>query len=448
MGAHVIAAGLDPFPQPSPLPQERLVRDLHGGGAGLGVAVECEQAMLAEGVNHILHVLHRLWIARGRRQCGTKDASPGGLDSFAQRDQPQKQLSRHLLARRAQPGVQRFGAAGQRARHPADGLVGFSRQQSPFAPLEQLGQGILEHRQRARLLAHVRHDGGDQPRLQLGPGLLRRFSDRLRQVLRGERHDDLGSLAHQAAELWVHQRAVVEVGPQGDDDPHPAAGVAHGRMQAPHQVLALGPVCGPREEFLKLVNRQEQLPLVRGQHQPRRPQETPLVAPQLLHQPGWPVGGDAQQPDLQLVQRVRAGQHLHHEPVLRAGQRAASQGGDQPGLDHRRLAAPARPDHGQEAGHSLILAQPRQQSLGQRSAPEEIGRIRLLKGAQTLVRVHQFQRDPVRRWWDGLLRHVGYRCTKSPSEAQCVGVPLRRILGRRPPDHLLQGFGQLGPPLP
>ena len=102
---------------------------------------------------------------------------------------------------------------------------------------------------------------------------------------------------------------------------------------------------------------------------------------------GGGLTADAQQRRLQLLEGVRARGHVGDEPVRRSGESAAAQGGQQPGVDHARLAAPARADQGDEPAPGPGLAEPGEQPLDEPLPPEEVGGVGLLEGPQALVGV-------------------------------------------------------------
>ena len=84
---------------------------------------------------------------------------------------------------------------------------------------EELGEGVLEQGEPARLIADVGDDPRDETGLETNAGSCRRPLDGGGQiVVRGDgygHHPDL----EQLAELGVAQGIVEKVGPHGDDDP-------------------------------------------------------------------------------------------------------------------------------------------------------------------------------------------------------------------------------------
>jgi len=177
----VFAAGVEPVAKALPLANQRLVRHLDGRTVRHRVAVEGQQAILAEDAHH---GVHRRAGHRQRFQLGQPDAPPGVFGPLAGRHQPQEQLARRFLARLVHFRVKLLGAARQRARHAAHRPVRAQRQRAPFAALEQLGERVLQQRQRARLLAHIGDNRGDEIGAQGQPGPFRRIDDGLFQLIR------------------------------------------------------------------------------------------------------------------------------------------------------------------------------------------------------------------------------------------------------------------------
>jgi hypothetical protein len=131
------------------------MRDLDRRRTTARVAVEREQApgtelldRLREGVLIDLH----------RGELRPLDPPPRVLRALAERDEPEEQLSRCLLGRLAEAAVDLLRPAGESARDAADRAVGVLRERTPLAPLVELGEGVLEQRESARLVGDVRHE--------------------------------------------------------------------------------------------------------------------------------------------------------------------------------------------------------------------------------------------------------------------------------------------------
>ena len=126
---------------------------------------------------------------------------------------------------------------------------------------EELREGVLQERERAGLMGdvgdHLRHQPG------LGPDAdpFGRPSDRLLELVGGERRNRLGPFGEQLPEARVDERAVVEVRPEGHDDAQPALGIGGGDAQRLEEQLPLALVAGEREDLLELVDHEHDLRL-------------------------------------------------------------------------------------------------------------------------------------------------------------------------------------------
>ena len=178
-----------------------------------------------------------------------------------------------------------------------------------------------------------------------------------------------------------------------------------------------------------------------------RAQQAAFVFSNLGQQTLRRIHGDAQQRCFEFFQRMRAGQRLDDEPVLGVGQPAAPEGGDQAGLDHRGLAAAARPDDGYEAIEVATLAQAGQQLLRQGFASEEVGRIGFLEGAQALVGIGDHDRREGGRRECHRLGQAA-RVHDLPQVGQQgidFGIALQWIFGGGAGDDVVEGGGQALP---
>ena len=157
--------------------------------------------------------------------------------------------------------------------------------------VEQLGQRVLQQRQRAGPIGHLPDQGGHERRLERDAVRLRRARDRTLELVRRHRCDDLGPVAEQFTETAVLQWPVVEVGAQRDDDTDATLVVGDGTHQVGEEAVRRRRV-DLREQLLELVDQQQQLRTVIGQHAVDRTLQ-PLVAGELLEQRGWRIDGDA-----------------------------------------------------------------------------------------------------------------------------------------------------------
>ena len=71
-----------------------------------------------------------------------------------------------------------------------------------------------------------------------------------------------------------------------------------------------------REDFLELVDHQQQFALVVGQDAPDRAQQTALVLLQLLQQAARRIDRNAQQGDFKFFKRVISRHHLSDKPLV------------------------------------------------------------------------------------------------------------------------------------
>ncbi len=131
----------------------------------------------------------------------------------------------------------------------------------PAAMVEELGERVLEQRQRPGAVGHVPHQGGDERRLEADPVRLRRAGDRPLQVARRHRCDDLGPFAEQLADASMLQRPIVEVGAQGDHDTDPALLVGDGTHHVGEEARGDRRI-DLRVQLLELVDHEHQLRFV------------------------------------------------------------------------------------------------------------------------------------------------------------------------------------------
>ena len=101
----------------------------------------------------------------------------------------------------------------------AKSAVGGQRQCRPLPPLEQLGERVLQKRQRSRLVPHVGDEFGDETRFEVDAEALRGTDDRSLQLLRIKRSNRLQAPGHEPTHPGMPQWPVVEVGAQRGDDP-------------------------------------------------------------------------------------------------------------------------------------------------------------------------------------------------------------------------------------
>jgi hypothetical protein len=249
--------------------------------------------------------------------------------------------------------------------------------------LEELGQGVLEQRQRARLVEHVGDDLGEQALLERDAGSSRGLGDRPLDRFGRQRRHRHDTVAKQLGELPVEQRPVVEIRSQRDHDTQAAMRVADRLLEDREDVRAEALVRDEGEQLFQLIEDQHELGVVAGQDTLHRPQQPALVALELLDQARRRVDRDAQQARLELLERIRPQREHGDLPVLRAGQPTAAKLWDQPGANDGGLAASTRTDKGQES----TSREPIDEQTRQRLPSEEVRSVGLPEGAQSLVRV-------------------------------------------------------------
>ena len=195
-------------------------------------------------------------------------------------------------------GQQPIGSLDQRAGHPAELLVGGVADPAAAPMLEQLGQRVLQQRQRAGAIDDLPHQLGHERRLERDAVLFHRAGDRALQLERAHRGDDFGAVAEQLTETAVLQWTVVEVGAQRGDDADPTLVVGDGAHQADEEAIRRRRV-DLGEQLLELVDHEQQLRAVVRQHAVERALQ-PVLARQLLEQRGRRIDGDAEQRILEL----------------------------------------------------------------------------------------------------------------------------------------------------
>ena len=132
-----------------------------------------------------------------------------------------------------------------------------------------------------------------------------------------------------------------------------------------------------REDLFELVDDEQELRPVVGEHALHGPEQAELVGIELLLQRGRRVRRDPQRAAFQLLERV--GARRHHRDVPAAG----ADLGHEPGEHDRRLPAAARTDDGEKPLGDHALDEVGDELL----AAEEVVRVRLEEGVETLVRV-------------------------------------------------------------
>ena len=112
-----------------------------------------------------------------------------------------------------------------------------------------------------------------------------------------------------------------------------------------------------------------------------------------IEQIDWRIDGDGRQPRGQLLERAAARGDLHDEPVVRTGDGAAADRGQQTSTDHAGFAAATRPDESDEPSCSPVGPEASDQTLDHALAAEEVGRVDLAERLRAHVGVVHDRRD-------------------------------------------------------
>ena len=186
------------------------------------------------------------------------DATPRVLPAFTDGDEPQEHLPDCPLAVGSGRREDAVRSCGQGPTDTPDLLEGRECEPIAFPSLEQLGERVLKERKRAGLVRDVGDDLRHEPGFGHDADRFGRPSDRLLQLVGRERWDRLRPRREQLAEAWVHQRSVVEVGTERDDDAEPALGIGCRHAQGLEEQLTLMFVGSEGEDLLELVNNQDE----------------------------------------------------------------------------------------------------------------------------------------------------------------------------------------------
>ena len=156
------------------------------------------------------------------------------------------------------------------------------------------------------------------------------------------------------------------------------------------------PVRGRRvdlgEQFLELIDQQQQLRAVLRQHA-RRAHAVCLASP--ASRSSNEGGGSTATPSSassSCSNGCGAGSHLDREPRTRQGQRAASDRWKQPTPHSARLPAATRTDHGDESPAGAVDTESRDQPFDESFTTEEVDGVDSVESAQPLVRIDRLRR--------------------------------------------------------
>ena len=210
-----MAAFFDPSPEAIPLPQQRFVGDFERRDPRVVVTVEGQEPMPAELFDDRSH---RHDVDVDRHDLRRRHPPSNPIVVLGDRHQSQEQLPRRLLLVERQPVEQVVGPSAEHAPRAAHRPVRRRREDVAFAPIEQLGEGVLEGWQRPGLADHVRQQLGEQRRFEGDAAGGRRCPGGGFQFVRRQRRHVDDARAEDGRELGVGERVVVRVGAQREQD--------------------------------------------------------------------------------------------------------------------------------------------------------------------------------------------------------------------------------------
>ncbi len=284
--AEIAPRVVDPGAEPAPRTEQGLVGDLHGRRPGHGVAIEGEEAVSSEGVHYEVDGvgvhLQRVELAPG-------DPAARVLPTLSQSHEAQE----HLPCRSSRCGLGVFedpvGPRGQRAGDATDLPVGGERELRSLASFDELGQRVLQKRERPGLVGDVGDDLRDEPRFREEADPLGGAPDRLLGLVGREGGNHFGPGRERLAEPRVHEGSVVEVGPERRDHAHPALRIDRGNAQHLEEPFALLLVGREGEQLLELVDDQDELG-ASGKHELDGIEQATRAPVQRLVEPSGGIG--------------------------------------------------------------------------------------------------------------------------------------------------------------
>ena len=449
MHPQAVAVVVEPGPQPGPLADQRLVGHLDGRLPGDRVAVEAT--------------------AGGPRRTRSITAAVAASAPSSERA-TRRRVSSVPSPRRDQAGEQAaggglLGVAGRPRRAPRPGGPARPARPPSCRRRPRASAGPDTWRSNSSVSAYCsrgrapgwsatsaticEHQAGLEARARPGrPG--RRWPAPARRRPAGATVTAASSM--QAGQLGVAQRPVPEVGPQRQHDPQPRTGVGHRRGQAGDEPAPHWPrrshsvnsssnwsttsTSSPSSSGQRLLDRPGDAP-ARRLARPCRP-AAPVRRPPGAAPPPAPRTGSAPGTIEVTNQRV--------EPGTAPG----PQRGQQPGPHHRRLARSRRADHGQQPTGGAGPAEPLDEAVDEALAAEEVGGVGLVEGPQALVGVARRSPTTVATPAPDAGRRPGppepaeRRRRNSATNVVTVGVPLGRVLGRGPGEHVVDRGGRSG----
>ena len=150
-----------------------------------------------------------------------------------------------------------LGPLRERSANPPKAAVVVEGQCS-FVRLEQIGQDVLEEREGAGPAEHVGDQGADERGLDGRPHSLGRLLGGILQFVGQHGTHVRDAVAECRGERGMLERALVEVGSQGEYHTHLGMGVGDRLINQIHEVARLGRVSSEGEKLFELVDDHKQ----------------------------------------------------------------------------------------------------------------------------------------------------------------------------------------------
>ena len=195
-------------------------------------------------------------VARG--EFAWRDPALGVRGAVTDGDQAQEgPPEQGALALRA-VGVDTFRSAGDGVRHTAGFGVRGQSQAAWRAVPPGLEQGVGDQRQSTGLAAGLGECGSDQGTLHLHPGLLGGLDDDVAKLAGVHGPDQHLCVAQRGHQSWPGGTVGVEVRTYAQHHAGTRGVIGHGGEQGGHEVVPLPAVAADGEQFLELVDDQQQ----------------------------------------------------------------------------------------------------------------------------------------------------------------------------------------------
>ena len=241
---------LQPPPQPRPLPQQGLVRDLDRSLA------EGQQPVPRELGDHALRDGVALRIELVQRR-------PPARDGLAIRDDEAQQDAPDRVALDVGELLERgLGETGDRPLHAAGPLVGVHADPSAFARLPQLHERRRQQREAAGLLRDLLDERIDEGLFHPEAHTASRQLDRPPELVARHRSDEHVVLRQGLGELRVRGDVAVVVAADREDSDEPVRGVVRRGCQGGDESGALRFRVAEREDLFELVDDEDELAIL------------------------------------------------------------------------------------------------------------------------------------------------------------------------------------------